>query len=163
MDKKRDEVVGNTGSHQSMTTAIIVVCPEIPLSGLTQDMHDPSVLLDFRISFLPGITGEDGFVGTAQNTTGQLLISTQITQYLITDCIARIHPTAVDHVFKGKRNLFPRMPVIDRIQPGSTEYYQFGAIFEDEGTITGTMGVHDSIFLKQLNLNPTRISRSGSG
>ena len=33
-----------------------------------------------------------------------------------------------------------------------TKFWQFGAIFEDEGTIKGTYSVHKSIFLDQLGL-----------
>ncbi len=44
------------------------------------------------------------------------------------------------------------MPKIDCLPVHKTKYYQFRAIFEDEGTISRTMKVYDNIFLKQLGL-----------
>jgi hypothetical protein len=138
------------------------------MAGLTQDMYDPSVLLDFRdILLSPGITGDDGplSINPAYTSTSTSIppmsstsinqpISVQITLSLIADAIKRIHKESVSHIFKENKSLYPSMPILDRVSPHATEYYQFGAIFEDEGTISGTMGVHDNIFLQQLHLDP---------
>jgi hypothetical protein len=44
------------------------------------------------------------------------------------------------------------MPILQPIRADKTRFWQFGAIFEDEDTIDGTYGVHESIFLQQLRL-----------
>ena len=62
--KKRDQVTGNTDTMRSMTTAAIVLCPGLPLSGLRQSMHDPTIPLRLKdILAAPSISGEDGGVG----------------------------------------------------------------------------------------------------
>ena len=48
------------------------------------------------------------------------------------------------------------MPVLHQIPPKKTKFWQFGGIFEDEGTISGTYRVHDSIFIAQLGLKAPR-------
>ena len=44
------------------------------------------------------------------------------------------------------------MPKIDHLLVHKTKYYQFRAIFENEGIISRTMKVYNNIFLKQLGL-----------
>jgi hypothetical protein len=43
----------------NLTTAAVVLCPELPSTGLLQSMHDPSIKLDVNeIYFAPGISGD---------------------------------------------------------------------------------------------------------
>ena len=125
---------------RSMTTAAIVLCPELPLSGLRQSMHNPTIPLRLEdILDAPSISGEDGGIGL------------NITRSLISDAIKRIHTDGVDSIF-GDSDRYPNMPSIHCLNTSQTKFWQFGAIFEDEGTIEGTYGVHKSIFLDQLGL-----------
>lgn len=77
-------------------------------------------------------------------------IGLEITRSLISDAIKRIHADGVNRVFT--HGSYPQMPNIDCLEANKTQFWQFGAIFEDEGTIKGTYGVHTSIFIDQLGL-----------
>jgi hypothetical protein len=55
-------------------------------------------------------------------------------------------------VFKDASDSFPERPTGKLLPLKKTQFWQLGAIYEDEGTISGTYGVHESIFLKQLGL-----------
>ncbi|KAK3081759.1 hypothetical protein LTS18_003025 [Coniosporium uncinatum] len=134
----------------AFTTAAIVLCPEIPEAGLNQSMHNPSITLDVNdIYRSPGVAGSE--------------ITPQITRSLIADAIKRLHAPGVNRVFQGDdTESFPQMPRLDILKANKTQFWQFGAIYEDEGTIQGTYGVHQSIFLDQLRLqspeNPNDIT-----
>jgi hypothetical protein len=139
-DVKRDERLGHTSEMRSMTTAAIVHCPELPSSGLEQSMHNPTLPLSVRDIFnAPGINDNDG-------------LGLQITKALIADAIKRLHPTAVGTVFSSSDD-YPKIPPFQIIDTVKNPFWQFGAIYENEGTIGGTYTVHDSIFLRQLGLN----------
>ncbi|KAK0123584.1 hypothetical protein ONS96_000425 [Cadophora gregata f. sp. sojae] len=166
-DNKRDEVLGHVKTQEAMTTAAIIICPEIPITGLTQSMHNPTVPLAWKdIVFSPGISGLDYPLPLdtvlplpPDSTYHQSLsqsIGERITRFLIADAIRDLHPTAVRTIFQDKTSLFPSMPELDLLPVRRTEYYQFGAIFENEGTLAGTMGVHDNIFQRQLHLDPDK-------
>jgi len=124
----------------AFTTAAITICPELPVTGLEQSMHDPTIQLDVEdIYSAPGVAGDD--------------IAPQITRSLIADAIKRIHTSGVNRVFRSDdTDSFPIMPRLDVINTHKTRFWQFGAIYEDEGTIQGTYGVHQSIFVDQLRL-----------
>jgi hypothetical protein len=101
------------------------------MTGLTQDMHDPSVLLDFRdILLSSGITGDDGplsinpaytststFIPPMSSTLINQLISVQNTLSLIADAIKRIHKDSVSHIFKENKSLYSSMPILDQVSP----------------------------------------------
>jgi len=138
-DMKRDEVIGNKSEMRSMTTAAVVICPELPPGGLDQSMHDPSKPLYLHdILSGPGISGGDD-------------IGLKITRCLIADAIKTTHPASVKAVFHNSET-YPKMPELDKIDANRTAFWQFGAVFEDEGTIDGTYRVHEQIFLRQLGL-----------
>ena len=137
----RHEVLGHAAAMRAVTTAAIVICPELPPGGLQQSMHNPSIPLNVHDFFTaPSITGNDNGVGVA------------ITSSLISDAVQRVHTSGVNNVFKDQEDLFPRMPVLHCIRGVKTKFWQFGGIFEDEGTISGTYGVHRNIFIEQLGL-----------
>jgi hypothetical protein len=139
-DTKRDEVVGHKSHMCSMTTAAIILCPELPSSGLHQVMHNPTVPLCVHDIFsAPGISGADG-------------VGLDISRSLIADAIKRLHPWSVSRIFTDSDDSYPKIPSLQPIRVDKTRFWQFGAIFEDEGTINGTYGVHESIFLQQLGL-----------
>jgi hypothetical protein len=141
-DTKRDEVLGHKATMRAMTTAAIVLCSSLPLLGLRQTMHNPTIELYLSdIVAAPGITGNDNEIGA------------HITRSLISDAIKKVHSFGVNQIFDHSERTAPTMPEIDRIRTNKTEFWQFGAIFEDEGTIAGTYGVHQSIFLDQLQLS----------
>lgn len=136
----RHEVVGHRSKMEAVTTAAIVLCPDLPPSGLLQSMHNPSIPLSTRDIFNgPGIAGDDD----------GLFIS----RHFIAEAIKSVHIKAVDRIFSSHSDLYPSFPVLDKLPQRKTTFWQFGGIFEDEGTITGTYRVHDNIFLKQLGLN----------
>lgn len=134
----------------SMTTAAVVHCPALPPSGLCQSMHDPTIPLSVHDIFsAPGISGGDGGIGP------------DISRGLIADAIKRLHPSAVSAVFRNN-NHYPTIPCLETIRTNKTSFWQLGAIFEDEGTISGTYGVHENIFLKQLGLQAPEDPTSGT-
>jgi len=59
-----------------------------------------------------------------------------------------LHP----QVFTDSDDSYLKIPSLKPIRANKTRFWQFGAIFEDEGTIDGIYGVHESIFLQQLRL-----------
>lgn len=70
---------------QNLTTAAIVLCPELSTTGLTQSMHDPSVELRFEdLLKTPATVGDD--------------IGPDITRNLISDAIKRIHDIGVNQM-----------------------------------------------------------------
>jgi len=140
-DTKRDETLGHTSKMSAMTTSAIIINRELPSSGLTQSMHDPTIPLELTDLFRsPGISGNN------QDT------NQKISKAVIARAIKGLHSTAVQHVF-SKTSTFPAMPVMERLKPQRTVFHQLGAIFEDEGTIQGTYRVHDDIFLRQLKMS----------
>ncbi|TEY20092.1 hypothetical protein BOTCAL_1824g00010 [Botryotinia calthae] len=44
----RDESLGYTEGIKNLTTAILILCPELPLLGFKQAMYNPTIPLDFR-------------------------------------------------------------------------------------------------------------------
>jgi hypothetical protein len=71
--------------------------------------------------------------------------------YFITHALSRVFGEQMDTFFSGRYDR-PAMPEIGRIRIRETQMLQLGAIFDNEGTIAGTYGVHDRIWLKHLDL-----------
>ena len=69
-----------------------------------------------------------------------------ITQSLILDALKRIYTASVNTVFRDS-NRYPKMLSIYCLTVNKTKFWQFRAIFKDEGTIKGTYSIHKSIFL----------------
>jgi len=116
-------------------------------------MHNPTIPLKLDNIFnSPAISGMDGGIGL------------EITRSLISDAIKRIHADGVNRVFT--HGSYPQMPNIDCLKANKPQFWQFGAIFEDEGTIKGTYGVHTSIFIDQLGLrapeDPNELAHIGT-
>lgn len=124
---------------RAMTTAALILCPELPSSGLRQSMYNPAILLDLLDIYNSPAVGEGDD------------ISTRITTSLISDAIKNLHPTSVYGVF-AESDCYPEMPSIQVLKTNKTRYWQLGAIFEDEGTLSGTYAVHRNIFIDQLRL-----------
>ena len=78
--------------------------------------------------------------------------SEQISKALIADAILRYYPDVIEKSFATDKR-FPRMPVIDVLEPRKYEVHQLGPIFFDEGSLEGTYGVHQDIWLRQLGLD----------
>jgi hypothetical protein len=49
---------------------------------------------------------------------------------------------------------WPDLPSVERLPPRKTPHYGLGPILENEGTISGTYNVIDTIFTEQLGYNP---------
>jgi hypothetical protein len=110
---------------QAMTTAALIHCPELPPTGLLQSMHNPTIPLNIHDIFSsPAISGNDNGLGV------------NITRSLISDAIKRLHTNSVNRVFNACDS-FPQMPEIQVLPTNQTKYWQFGAIYENEGTIQG--------------------------
>jgi hypothetical protein len=139
METRRSEEAGHTKKMLSATTAALVLCPELPDTGLKQSMHDPTIPLEYMDIAAASLAGSE--------------VDLDISKSLIADAIKRIHTLGVNQVFRGNNcNRYPVFPTVSRIPVQKTEFWQFGAIFEDEGTIEGTYDVHKNIFLTQLGL-----------
>jgi len=140
--------VGYTATIRAITTAAIVLYPKLPPSGLRQGMHDLTIPLRLKdILNAPSISGKDNRIGV------------NITQSLILDTLKRIYIDGVNTIFRDS-NRYPKMLSMHCLSINKTMFWQFGAIFKDEGTIKGIYSVHKSIFLDQLGLytleNPTK-------
>jgi uncharacterized protein DUF6589 len=127
---------------RNMTTALLVTCPYLPQNRLTQDMFHPEKLLSYKdLIEAPGLRRDSN-----------------ISIYFITEAVAKLHSTEVAHVFNDT-SYRPQMPEIDRLRPYKTVMHQLGAIYEDEGTIEGTYGVHKDIWIKKLGFAEPDSSR----
>ncbi len=123
-----------------ITTTIIILCPELLLSGLYQVIYNLIILFCVHNIFsAPGISGGDG-------------VELDISRSLIADAIKRLHPSSINHIFINSDDSYPKMLSLQSISVDKTQFWQFGAIFEDEGIIDKTYTIHESIFLKQLGL-----------
>lgn len=138
----RDESLGHKAVMTAMTTAAVVICPEIPPEGLTQDMHNPLYKLDAS-----DIVESPGLRNVALHR--EIVISLLIT------AVNKVHPGCIEKLFPpgDTQHTRPTLPKIQRLKPNKTEFYQLAGMFEDEGTINGTYGVHKNIFLDQLGLH----------
>ncbi len=120
-----------------MTSALLVLCPEFPATGLKQSMFNPSQPLSLdEILTAPGLQRDD--------------IARQISTYFIATAVRTLHPEAVNFIFNNADNQFPQMPQLELLTPQRTTMQQLGAIFHDEGTIDGTYGVHQDIWIQKL-------------
>ncbi|KAG5294025.1 hypothetical protein I7I50_04623 [Histoplasma capsulatum G186AR] len=138
----RDETIGHNDYMAAVTTAAVVISPAIPESGLTQIMHDSTRLLTLKeIIDAPGVAGND------------YGLRKKITLCLISDAVRKVHDEGVKKVFSTADALLPQMPVLDTLPVYRTRFQQLGAIFENEGTIAGTMRVHEKIFNSYLDLS----------
>ena len=80
-----------------MTTAAIILCPRLPLSGLYQSIYN--LTIPFRLKDIltaPSISSEDS------------RIRLSITQSLILDIIKRFYTAGVDFIFRDS-NYYPKM------------------------------------------------------
>ena len=139
-DDVRDQALGSKGRMRNLTTALLIKCPELPDGGLKQTMHDPSVPLDADALIEK--------VGSARDAYKK-----QVAEYFIVEALAKLHGDAVANVWEqehmkpsSERIARPTFPMNRRLDPTPTDFYQCGAIYEDEGTIDGTYGVHDRIW-----------------
>jgi hypothetical protein len=106
---------------------MISICPKILITGLTQDIHNPLVLLDFRdillslmiikdnrpLSINPAYTLTFTSISSILSTLINQLISVQITLLLITNAIKRIYKESVSYIFKKNKNLYFSMLILD--------------------------------------------------
>ena len=98
------------------------------------DLTKPLKFLDILGS--PGLSGADNNLGL--NTTRALIVKS----------IKRIYTGSVSDIFsQGGNDRFPRIPAKDIIPIYKSFFRQFGAIYEDEGTIEGYYSVYNNIFL----------------
>ncbi len=117
---------------RNMTSALLVLCPEFPATGLKQSMFNPSQLLSLdEILTAPGLQRDD--------------IACQISTYFIMTAVRTLHPEAVNLIFNNTDNQFPQMPQLKLLISQRTTMQQLGAIFHDEDTIDGTYDVHQNI------------------
>ena len=139
-DTTRHEVAGHSSEFAAVTTAAIVECPGLPPTGLNQSMHNPSVPLALHdILEGPAVAGDNH--GPA------------ITRGIIAMALHLVHTPQIKAIYEEAPELYPEIPVLERIPTKKTNYWQLGGIIEDEGTGSGTYKVHENIMLKQLKLS----------
>lgn len=144
-DRKRDPRLGHETEMTSMTVAALTLCPSIPSTGLRQSMHHP--LVPFNVKWIydaPGIAGDEHLF--------------KISIFHIHQAIKCLHSKAVKQIYAitNHKKSHPqlRMPVFDVLPPHRTETFQFGACYENEGTISGSYKVHENLFQEQLEFKP---------
>ena len=143
LDTIRDYAMGTKNEMRNLTASLLIQHPALPRRGLSQGMHDPTQLLDYKAFMkLPGVKSIDP------------LIHNQMSNYLIADAIRAAFGDAIDAIFEGKPGLLPTMPNIQRLEPERTKMFQPGVVFEDEGTIDGTILVHENLWLQKFGLSP---------
>jgi hypothetical protein len=122
----------------------------MPFRGLHRSMLRPEVSLDPCDIYL-----------AAGNQDDEILHSCQ--RYWIAEAIRYTHRKAVEDLFTNhnpttigqmrKRVVltdWPELPLIERLPPRKTPHYGLGPILENEGTISGTYSVIDTVFTEQL-------------
>jgi len=91
-DIKRDELLGYMSVIRSLITAAIIYCPKLPLLGLCQLMHNPTILLNVEDIYRSPSFGNK--------------LSPQISRYLITNTINGVYLAGIERIFK-ESDLFP--------------------------------------------------------
>ena len=98
------------------------------------------------------------------NQNDEILHSCQ--RYWIAEAIRYTHHEAVEELFTDYNPTtigqmrkqvvltdWPELPSIERLPPRKTPHYGLGPILENEGTISGTYSVIDTVFTEQLGYN----------
>jgi hypothetical protein len=128
---------------RNLTTAAIIICPEISDSGFQQFIHDRTKDFNIRDIFnAPAISNNDNG------------IEVRIFIYLIFEAIQKVHESAINAIFNSPSLSLKTeitftiliMPEINRIATYKTEFWQFGIINENERIIADIYNIHDSIF-----------------
>lgn len=79
-------------------------------------------------------------------------LKSNITTSLIINAIQTLHSESIQKIFHHSQQPLPSFPHHNNnSRHGKTAFHQLGAIFEDEGTVSGTYKVHDDIFLRQMD------------
>lgn len=132
-----------------MTIRIIVIGADMPDSGLHLDMSNPYASM---------LTTHDVMLANGSADIHPSTIQYGLSRYLISEAVRQIHASVGEKLFEGVQDANPpAMSIIDKLANQKTEFYQFGANFENEGTISGTYGVHNNIFRDQLNLSDAHL------
>ena len=148
-DTIRDELLGHKAKMRNLTTSWVMICPELPATGLTQDMHDPTIQLQtMDILNSPAVCGGDD-------------IGPKISTYHIVEAIRKVHSRGLLVIYKDSELDPPSMPIIDRLRPHKTRFHQLAGIFEHEGSLQGTYGVHEAIYIQQFGLKAPEDPYSG--
>ena len=84
-------------------------------------------------------------------------------RYWIAEAIRYTHSAAIEKLFNGQDSItidqgkqpvnhavWPELPTVERLLPRKTPHCALGPILENEGTISGTYGVIDTVFEEQL-------------
>ena len=82
----------------------------------------------------------------------------QVALYFIIRALLKLHVKEVTRAqVKEKLKLeidyitYLVFPIVKQLKPILIEFYYLGVIYKDKGTLNGTYGVHDQIFLHYLN------------
>jgi hypothetical protein len=109
----------------------------MPSEGLHQSMLHTKIALDSCLVYK-----------AAGNQNDEILRACQ--RYWIAEAIRYTHRAAVEKLFSDQI-VWPEPPTVERLSPRRTPHYAFSPILENEGTISGTYKVIDTIFLEQLD------------
>ena len=139
METVRDQALGVHARFQRhMTNAILVENPHLPETGLRQTMLNTSQKLDYCM-----LERSPNLLRDAKWEAASL--------YFISEAVRSVHHSAVTCIFKEDPSKLPSFPAVRRLDYSKKcHVHQLGAIFQNEGTIEGTYGVHNAIWLDQL-------------
>lgn len=141
---------------RNLTTSILVQNPHLPETGLHQSMLNNIRLLEPDEIF--NATG----LKTTDTTTDGRDVEDGIRTFFIADAIRQILPEAIRRIFStgptqssqdSSSPTFPQFPHLDALTPLKTKITQIDAVYQNEGTIAGTYGVHDEIWTSKLGFS----------
>ncbi|KAF1808899.1 hypothetical protein P152DRAFT_517097 [Eremomyces bilateralis CBS 781.70] len=138
-DTVREQTIGSTHIMRNLTTCLLVENPYLPDEGLSQSSFDPTQLLSFK-----DICKADGLKHDKKQQSMDI--------HLVYEALQHVHSTSIDLVFQSQPSTVPAYPEINRLYAGgnATNIHHLRAAPFDEGTIQGTYGVHEDIWIRQL-------------
>jgi hypothetical protein len=152
----RHQTLREQAKHISATTGKLCIGHYMPPKGLRYTMLHPEVTLNPCDITLAAGNREDEVLHACHH-------------YWIAEAIRYTHRAAVEKLFGDHNPIitggmrrrtiltgWPELPTVERLPPRKTPHYGLGPILENEGTISGTYSVIDTVFTEQLGYNPEK-------
>lgn len=131
LNRVRELAGGKQAEMINLTTACLVGCPELegPLLRKSLNLKQPFT----RTMVLKYLLPRPGSLDVAS-------------KYLLKFSIMKL-------IFSGDKSKLPKFPSVKRVTYQNSPYLQLGAIFEDEGTISGVYKLHEELWKKRLEFS----------